>query len=150
MSSGRVTAVCIGATSGFPRPRVGQGELRADLGFVGNKHSVGGAREVCLFEAETYDELLAEGMRVGPGSFGENLVVQGIPFARLQPGDRLRIGRDAVLEITIVRKPCSRLTPLDPRLPDALIGRSGWMARVASGGVVREGDLVELVPRAEG
>ena len=124
-----------------------EGTLREGLGFVGNRHSVGGNREVCLFDLETYDALRAEGMSVGPGTFGENLTTAGIAFDQLATGDTLRIG-DAEIEITIVRAPCAHLTQIDPRLPEAIVGRSGWMARVISGGVVRPGDPVERNPRS--
>lgn len=145
MSSASVVAVCISARSGFPRPQVQEGVLRVGLGFVGNRHSVGGRREVCLYAMETYDALRAEGMAVGPGSFGENLTLTGLPFDTLKPGDQIQVGAEAVLEITMVRKPCSRLTQIDPRLPEAIVGRSGWLARVVTGGVVRPGDPVTQI-----
>lgn len=145
MAEGRIEAVCISMRSGLPRPQVSQGELREGLGFVGNKHSVGGNREVCLYDQETYDSLTAEGMQVQPGSFGENLVLSGIPFQDLSPGDRLQLGGEAVIEITMVRNPCANLKQIDSRLPEAIVGRSGWLARVVQGGVVRPGDAVELV-----
>jgi MOSC domain-containing protein YiiM len=149
MSHGCVMAVCMSAERGLPRPRVEEGILREELGFVGNRHSVGGPRQVCLFDAETYEALRSEGMKVGPGSFGENLTLTGIPFADLRSGDRLKIGGEAVIEITMVRKPCSNLTQIDPRLPDAVAGRSGWMAKVVTGGYVRPGDPVVVVGRGE-
>lgn len=150
MSEASVTAVCISASSGLPRPQVPEGTLREGLGFVGNRHSVGGDREVCLFDAETYAALRAEGMEVGPGSFGENLTLSGVDFAQLRPGDILKVGAESALEITMERKPCANLTQIDSRLPGAIVGRSGWLARVVQGGVVRPGDPVELVKKEAG
>jgi MOSC domain-containing protein YiiM len=124
--TGTVVAVCVSARRGMPRPQVAEGELREGVGFVGNRHSVGGRREVCLFDQETYDALTGEGMAVHPGSFGENLTLRGIPFAEIKPGDHLKVGESAVIEITMVRKPCASLTPIDARLPEAVVGRSGW------------------------
>jgi MOSC domain-containing protein YiiM len=145
MSSASVVAVCISAQNGIPRPQVEEGVLQVGLGFIGNRHSVGGKREVCLYEMETYEALRAEGMTVGPGSFGENLTLTGLPFDTLKPGDQIQVGGEAVLEITMVRKPCSRLTQIDPRLPEAIVGRSGWLAQVVTGGVVRPGDPVTQI-----
>src|SRR6059036_954550 len=103
--NGYVSAVCISGESGLPRPSVAEAELREDLGFVGNKHSVGGDREVCLFEEETYSALRSEGSDVKAGCFGENLTLTGIPFAELAVGARLRVGDEAELQITMVRAP---------------------------------------------
>src|SRR5258706_11996074 len=124
-SNGHVSAVCISGVSGLPRPTVPEAELREGLGFVGNKHSVGGDREVCLFEEETYSELRSEGSDVKAGCFGENLTISGVPFAELAPGARLRVGDEAELQITMVRAPCKNLTQFDERFPEALVGRSG-------------------------
>ena len=57
----------------------------------------------------------------------------------------MRIGLDEVIGIIALREPCSKLTPLDPRMPDSVIGRVGMMARVVEGGVVRVGDSVAVV-----
>ncbi|MCC6727731.1 MAG: MOSC domain-containing protein [Chthonomonadales bacterium] len=149
MVRGSVAAVCLSEGSGFPRPKVAEGVLREDLGFVGNLHSVSGPREVCLFDAALYEALRAQGVDVGPGSVGENLTLTGITLADLGPGDRIRLGDQAVVEITVPRKACSRLAKVDERLPSALEGRAGWLARVVVGGTVRPGDEAELLARAE-
>lgn len=145
MSEGKVVAVCVSAGSGLPRPQVQEGLLRVGVGFVGNKHSVGGQREICLFDQETYDALRAEGIAIGPGSFGENLTLSGIAFDTLEAGDCLKLGAEAVIEITIPRKGCANLKQLDERLPDAIAGRSGWMASVVTGGGIRPGDNIERI-----
>jgi MOSC domain-containing protein YiiM len=106
---------------------------------------VGGDREVCLFEEETYAALRAEGSNVNAGCFGENLTISGIPFAELAPGARLRVGDEAELQITLVRAPCKNLTQFDERFPEALVGRSGWMAKVVRGGKVKTGDVVARI-----
>lgn len=145
MDNASVAAVCVSARTGLPRPQVLEGLLREDLGFVGNRHSVGGRREVCLFDEETYAALRAEGLTVGPGSFGENIITIGVPFSEIHPGDRLKIGEEAVIEITMVRKPCFNLTQIDSRLPEIVVGRSGWLAKVIQGGIVRPEDKIEVL-----
>jgi MOSC domain-containing protein YiiM len=54
----------------------------------------------------------------------------------------VRIGLDAVIELVKLREPCYKLTALDPRMPAAVAGRVGFMARVVESGVVRVGDAV--------
>ncbi len=144
--SATVTAVSISSRSGMPRPNVNEGELRVDLGFVGNKHSVGGRREVCLCDEETYEHLRLEGLTVSGGSFGENITTLGIDFGSIQPGDHLIFDHVAEIEITMVRKPCKSLTSIDPRLPELIIGRSGWLGRVITAGPVRPGMTITRVP----
>jgi len=68
-------------------------------------------------------------------------IVGGIPGS-LRPREA---DLDALLELVALREPCYKLTPLDPRMPDSVIGRVGMMARVVEGGVVRVGDSVAVV-----
>ena len=79
------------------------------------------------------------------GNIGENIVTQGIPYAQLNAGDHLVFGCGAELEITIVRKGCAHLNQIDERLPEAIQGRSGWMAKVIFGGILRSGDTVSVL-----
>lgn len=141
---GRVIAVCIGA-GGVPKHPVES--VRVDqLGLEGDRHRMpfhGGAdRAVCLLTVEEVRALEADGVRVeGPGAFGENLLIEGVDPGSMRPGDRLVI-EEVELELHDVRAPCRTLTPLDARFPALMLGRSGFMARVLRGGVLRPGQAV--------
>ena len=57
----------------------------------------------------------------------------------------VKIYKVADLEMVALREPCYKLTALDPRMPDLVVGRVGVMARVVEGGIVRVGDEVVVV-----
>jgi len=148
---GRVLAVCLGP-GGIPKHPVDSAEV-VELGLVGDAHRFrfhGGAhRAVCLFSIEDYRALEADGVRATPpGAYGENLLTEGLDYARLAAGDRLRVGAVVELEIHDVREPCKTLKPIDARFPNLMLGRSGFLCRVVRGGSVRPGDAVERVERA--
>lgn len=149
MTTGRVVAVCLGP-GGIPKQPVQSAQV-GPLGLIGDRHRFelhGGAdRAVCLFS--TADYAAARRLRVNvepPGAFGENLLLEGLDFGALRPGDALRVGDQVVLEIHDVREPCATLKGIDPRFPDLLVGRSGFLARVRIGGTVRPGMAVHSVP----
>ena len=108
-------------------------------------------RAVCLYPVEWYAWLNEEGVRVGPGDLGENFTTRGIEYHHLAPGDRLRVGGDdgCTIEITKVREPCFQLKKWDVDLPGMILGRSGWMAKVVKDGLVRPGDWIVVVPKAD-
>ena len=58
--------------------------------------------------------------------------------------DRLRVG-SCLIEITDVRIPCSNLKKWDADLPELIVGRSGWVAKVVEEGEVKPGDPIEVV-----
>jgi MOSC domain-containing protein YiiM len=86
---------------------------------------------------------------------GENITTKGIDLLGLPAGTRLRLGDDALIEITGLRNPCAQLDRIQPGLMAAvldrdeqgnLIRKAGVMAVVLTTGLVRPGDaiIVEL------
>jgi MOSC domain-containing protein YiiM len=110
-------------------------------------------RAVCIYSEELYQWLREQGVAVTAGQIGENFTTRGLDLSTLARGDRLRIG-GCVIEITKVRTPCNQLRKWDPDLPEIIIGRSGWMAKVIEEGMARSGDRIERIIetpiRAEG
>jgi len=130
---------------GMPKRPIPEGRVTA-AGVEGDwqtnrKYHGGPDRAVCVFSVELYDELRAEGVRAGPGDFGENFTTRGIDLRALAAGDRLRVG-ECVIELTDVRVPCRQLKVWDERMPKLIKGRSGWVAKVVEEGTVRPGDPI--------
>lgn len=148
-AEGKVVAVCLGP-GGIPKHPVPRAAL-GPLGLEGDGHRFhlhgGPERAVCLlFEVEA-ESLAADGVTpTAPGTFGENLRLAGLDPAELRPGDRLRVGPEVVLELTDVREPCATLRSVDPRFPDLLVGRSGFLARVIHTGELSPGMAVRPEP----
>ena len=85
-----------------------------------------------------------------PGSFGENMTVEGADETTVCVGDRWRIG-EAVLEVSKPRSPCNHLAWYQQR--EDLVarvrqtGRSGWYLRVIAEGDLEPGVAIELLAR---
>jgi Uncharacterized protein conserved in bacteria len=114
-------------------------------------------RQVHLLHAELHDELAAKGFALTPGLMGENITTRGVDLLGLPKGAIVRLGLDAVVEITGLRNPCYQLDELQPGLMAAclakasdgqVIRKAGVMSVVLAGGEVRAGDaiVVELPP----
>lgn len=142
MTAGVVLAVCLGP-GGIPKFAVDSAVV-LELGLAGDKHRFrlhgGRNRAVCLFAIEDYVKLQRDGVPCEtPGTFGENLLTQGLDYDALRPDDELLVGEDVRLAIHDVREPCGTLKKVDKRFPDLMVGRSGLLCRVLNGGVVRPG-----------
>lgn len=114
-------------------------------------------RQVHLIHGELHDELRAAGFTVAPGEMGENVTTRGIALLALPAGTRLRLGDEAVVEVTGLRNPCVQIDRFQPGLMAAVLDRdahgglvrkAGVMGVVLAGGDVRPGDAirVELPP----
>jgi MOSC domain-containing protein YiiM len=116
-------------------------------------------RQVHMIHEELFAELRRVGFEVGPGAIGENVTTRGIDLLGLPTGTRLRLGPDAVVEITGLRNPCRQLDGFQTGLMAAMVDRdaegrlvrkSGVMAVVISGGDVQAGDAVAVeFPKGE-
>ncbi len=170
---GTVTAVSRSAQYTFHKPNADVVRLLAGLGVEGDVHlgetvkhrsrmrrdpTQPNLRQVHLIHAELHDELRAAGFVVQPGQLGENVTTAGVDLLGLPAGTLLRLGGEAVVEVTGLRNPCVQLdrfqdglleAVLDRDADGALIRKAGIMAVVRTGGEVRPGDSVDVVLPAE-
>lgn len=111
-------------------------------------HGRAGKRAVTLIQAEhlpAIGAMLGQGP-VAPDVVRRNLVVAGVNLNALK-GRRLALG-GAVLEITTVCAPCSRMEDaLGAGGYSAMRGHGGWCAQVVASGKVAVGDAVRVLPR---
>ncbi len=167
-----VIAVHLGAERALSKLAKDRLTLTAGHGIDGDRHAgptrrhrarfrptveVPNLRQVHLIQSELFAELAAKGFAVAPGEMGENVTTAGIDLLALPCGTRLRLGGDAVVELTGLRTPCFKLDRWQPGLKMATVERgarnriilkAGVMAIVVAGGAVRAGDAigVELPP----
>ncbi|MBY0398905.1 MOSC domain-containing protein [Myxococcota bacterium] len=82
---------------------------------------------------------------LGPGCFGENLTLSGLPEAQVFIGDRYRIG-SACFEVSQPRQPCQKLAMRfeDAGFPKRFLEsrRVGFYLRVVEPGEVGAGDAI--------
>lgn len=110
-------------------------------------------RQVHLIHQELFDEVAAAGFEVGPGDLGENITTSGIDLLALPTGTVLRLGEEAVVEVTGLRNPCLQIDIFQDGLLKQVVGRdeaggivlkAGIMGIVRAGGVVRPGDMIAV------
>ena len=106
---------------------------------------------IMLISMDILEDLNNEGWPVKPGDLGENLTLDNIDYAKINPGQRYKIG-EAEIEISIICDPCSNLGALPYIGKDkistfikTLMKRRGWYARVIKEGIVSSGDTVLLI-----
>jgi MOSC domain-containing protein YiiM len=166
--AGTIIAVSRSPGHTFSKPNEGSIRLLAGLGVEGDAHlgvtvkhrsrvakdpTAPNLRQVHLIHAELHDELEAAGFRLSPGVMGENVTTRGVDLLGLPTGTRLRLGAEAVVEITGLRNPCRQLNEFQPGLMAAtldrdadgnLIRKAGIMGIVLAGGEIKPGDAIKV------
>lgn len=144
--AGTLTSIVYSPLAGsYNRKPLPYAVLIPDYGIEGDRKGGHPRRNLNIMDQETLDGLAAEGYPGDPGVLGENLIVKGIQLDQHPEGTQVRIGLEAVIEVVRPREPCYKLTALDARMPESVVGRVDAMARVVSGGAVRVGDAVAVL-----
>ncbi|MBY8882786.1 MOSC domain-containing protein [Actinacidiphila acidipaludis] len=168
MNSGTVVAVSRDTTHRFSKINQDTIRLLAGLGVEGDAHlgvtvqhlsriaqdpTRPNLRQVHLIHAELFDELRPAGYTIAPGDLGENVTTRGIDLLALPVGTRLRLGPEAVVEVTGLRNPCLQIDRFRDGLLKRVVGRDehgdivrrcGIMSVVVRGGEVRPDDTVAV------
>ncbi len=167
----RVVAVCFRRGHHFSKPPALSIRLLEGLGVEGDAHAgekvkhlylarknpdAPNLRQVHLMHQELFDEVRTKGFDVKPGDLGENITTEGIDLLGLSTGTRLHLGGHAVIEITGLRNPCHQIEDFQKGLlaeifakdyaTKTLVRKAGIMSVVLTGGDVRPGDPIRVVP----
>lgn len=163
-----VVSVGRDARHNFSKPTTEAIRLVAGLGVEGDSHagrtvqhlsrvrvdpSRPNLRQIHLIHSELHDELRALGFTVAPGDLGENITTRDLDLLALPRGTVLRIGAEAVVEITGLRNPCQQINRFSPGMlkhvvfkgPDGeLVRKAGVMGVVLADGPVRPEDPITV------
>ncbi|TIX49842.1 MOSC domain-containing protein [Alteraurantiacibacter aquimixticola] len=138
--SGHVMAVAAGAWHRFSKPSLASIGIVAGHGVDGDAHAGSAVkhrsrvaadpaqpnlRQVHLIHGELLDALADEGFTVAPGQLGENVTTRGMDLLTLPTGTLLRLGDQAVLEVTGLRNPCRQIEAFRPGLLGRLARKRG-------------------------
>lgn len=163
-----VVAVSLSPTHTFSKQNQASIRLLAGLGVEGDAHmgktvkhrsrvaadpTQPNLRQVHLIHSELLSELRQRNFIVEPGQLGENILTADIDLLSLPTGTRLKIGPEAVVEITGLRNPCAQIDNFQKGLQAAvldrdeqgnLIRKAGVMAIVLQSGEVKPNDPIQV------
>ena len=162
-----IVAVSLSPTHSFSKLPQASVRLLAGLGVEGDAHAGFTVQhryhvrkdptrrnhtQVHLLQSELFGEL-APRFTLQPGELGENITTAGIDLLTLPLATRLRLGPEAIVELTGLRTPCTLIdrflsglqSAVTPKSPTGKAERrAGVMSIVLASGIVRPGDELEV------
>ena len=147
--TGIIRAVCLSVAKGTGKEPVPQAYLKENWGIEKDAHAGTWHRQVSLLPYEKVLAFNESGAGVKDGDFGENLIVEGIPFRSLPIGTTFRIcspdgGEGPVLELTQIGKECHSGCAIKQRMGVCIMPIEGVFAKVMKGGFVKAGDSMTV------
>lgn len=140
---GSIRGICTSPRRGTAKRPVESIRLVERFGLEGDAHGGDWHRQVSLLGQESIDAFNAQGAGVGPGDFGENIIVEGFDLRHLPVGTCFQIG-EALLELTQIGKECHSHCEIYHRVGHCIMPANGVFCQVLRGGEIHVGDTVTL------
>ncbi len=143
VKSGRIVAISISKKKGIPKSNVKSAMLIENHGIEGDIHAGNWHRQVSFLAMESIDKMKKAGLaKLRPGAFAENITTEFIDVPNLKVGTKIKIGKEAILEITQIGKECHTKCAIFVKIGDCVMPREGIFAKVIKSGKIVEGDAI--------
>ena len=132
---GFIKAVSISKRKGIPKSNVESAELIEDYGIENDAHAGKWHRQVSFLALESINKMREKGLaKLRPGAFAENITTEFIDLPNIAIGTRVRIGKDAEVEITQIGKECHSKCAIFDRVGTCVMPTEGIFGKVTKSG----------------
>ncbi|OGQ91821.1 MAG: hypothetical protein A2289_11610 [Deltaproteobacteria bacterium RIFOXYA12_FULL_58_15] len=142
---GTIVGVCVSDKRG-PKQQASTVRLIRGHGIENDVHAGNWHRQVSILTEEKIDEMRARGLELTHGAFGENLITRGFDLTAVRVGQKLRIGKAAVVQLTQRGKTCHTRCAIFYQTGDCIMPTDGTFVRVLKSGSVEPGDAIAMAP----
>jgi len=142
---GKVISVNISDKKGVIKKPIKEGLFIENFGLKDDAHGGNWHRQVSLLGIESINKMEEMGVdNLSPGVFAENITTEGIDLYSFPIGTRFKIG-ETIQELTQIGKKCHTGCEISRKVGKCIMPTEGIFTKVIKGGIVREGDLIELI-----
>jgi MOSC domain-containing protein YiiM len=141
---GRIVAVSVSLKKGVKKTNILLGSLIKNYGLENDAHAGDWHRQVSLLAIESISKIREKGLEVSPGDFAENITTEGIKLWELPVGTRMKLGEEALVEVTQIGKECHDRCAIYHQVGDCVMPREGIFVKVLKGGNIRPEDTIQI------
>ena len=141
---GKIVAICISKKKGDQKRDVKQCRLIENYGLEGDAHAGSWHRQISMLSIEGRLVMENKGVKLDAGDFGENVLTEGVEFANIMVGYKIRLGKDALVRVTQIGKECHDRCNIYYQVGDCIMPREGIFAEVLKGGEIKVDDDIEF------
>jgi MOSC domain-containing protein YiiM len=144
--AGKVIAVSISKKKGIPKTNIESANLIENYGIEGDIHAGNWHRQVSFLAVESIEKMKRSGLpKLRPGAFAENITTEFLILPSLQIGTRMRIGGEAIIEITQIGKECHNKCAIYVKVGDCVMPREGIFGKVIKSGKINVNDDIVIL-----
>ena len=142
----KIVSIATSKKKGTRKASVAEAYLKKEHGLDGDAHAGKWHRQGSFLASEEIDKARQSGLDVTFGDFAENIATTGVDWKNIPVGTRIRLGSDALVEITQIGKECHNRCAIYYKAGDCIMPREGVFARVLEEGKIRCGDQISIEP----
>lgn len=141
---GVVLSINISEKTGIVKQPVSEAEFKAG-GIAHDAHfGLSDIKQVSLLADESVNKMREMGLELAFGAFAENITTQGIQLNTLPIGTRLKIG-PTIQEVSQIGKTCHHGCAIKQQTGTCVMPTEGIFTKVIEGGMVKVGDVIEIL-----
>ena len=140
----KIVSIATSRKKGTQKVTVDEALLIKEHGLEGDAHAGTWHRQVSFLASEEIDKAREKGLEVTFGDFAENIATTGVDWKRIPVGSRIRLGQNALVEITQIGKECHNRCAIYYKAGDCIMPREGVFGRVLEEGKIRCGDPIRI------
>ena len=144
----KIVSIAMSNKKGTRKTTMDNAMLIQDHGLEGDAHAGPWHRQVSFLASESIERSQKQGLNVTFGDFAENIATQGIDWLKVPVGTKVRLGDDALVEITQIGKECHNKCAIYYQAGDCIMPKEGIFSRVLQGGKISCGDEITLLQDA--
>jgi MOSC domain-containing protein YiiM len=141
----KIVSIAVSKKKGTTKKCIDQAELIENHGIKDDAHAGDWHRQLSFLSAESIEKVSTEEFKLNFGDFAENLATTGIDWKSQQVGQRVTLGKDALVEITQIGKECHKKCAIYYRTGDCIMPKEGVFAKILKGGLIKVGDDIALI-----
>jgi MOSC domain-containing protein YiiM len=140
----KIVSIATSKKKGTRKVTVDEAFLKKEHGLEGDAHAGNWHRQVSFLASEEIEKAREKGLEVSFGDFAENIATTGVDWKNIPVGSRIRLGQNALVEITQIGKECHNRCAIYYKAGDCIMPREGVFARVLEEGKIRCGDPIRI------
>jgi MOSC domain-containing protein YiiM len=144
----KIVSIAISKKKGTRKTVTDEAVLVVNHGLQDDGHAGDWHRQVSFLSSESIAAAKARGLDVGFGDFAENIATAGIDWRTVPIGTRLRLGDEALVEVTQIGKECHNKCAIYYKAGDCIMPKEGIFAKVLKGGIIHTDDPIRIVEGA--
>lgn len=141
----KIVSIAVSRKKGTTKTCIDQVQLIENHGIEGDAHAGDWHRQLSFLAAESIENAGTEDFKLTYGDFAENIATTGIDWKSQPVGQKVRLGKEALVEITQIGKKCHKKCAIFYRTGDCIMPKEGVFARIIKGGTIKTGDPVALI-----